>query len=71
MLDCASPVDDDQARAVVDTLAGNVLLMEQLRYWMSTMHVAQLIANDRVAAATALQRMIAAEGIAAPGGERH
>jgi len=41
-----------------------------LRYWMSTMHVAQLIANDRVAAATALQRMIAAEGIAAPGGER-
>jgi len=70
MLDCASPVDDDQARAVVDKLAGNALLMEQLRYWMSTMHVAQLIANDRVAAATALQRMIAAEGIAAPGGER-
>jgi hypothetical protein len=31
---------------------------------MSTMHVAQLIANDRVAGATALKEMIAANGVA-------
>jgi hypothetical protein len=58
MFDCPPPVNEKTARAVVDTLAGNRLLMEQLRYWMSTMHVAQLIANDRVAAATALKELI-------------
>jgi len=64
MLECASPVGEEAARAVVDTLADNSLLMEQLRYWMSTMHVAQLIANDRVAGATALKQMIAPHGAA-------
>ncbi|MBU1188318.1 MAG: hypothetical protein KKC01_04730 [Gammaproteobacteria bacterium] len=67
MFECAAPVDDQTARAVINMLADNALLIEELRYWMSTMHVAQLIANDRVAAATALKRMIAAEGIAARG----
>lgn len=67
MFDCPSPVDKETARAVVDTLAGNALLMEELRYWMSTMHVAQLIANDRVAAATALKTMVTANGLLSPG----
>lgn len=62
MFDCRSPVDKETARSVADTLAGNPLLMEELRYWMSTMHVAQLIANDRVAAATALKALIAPNG---------
>ena len=60
MFDCPPPVDEKTARDVVDTLADNALLMEELRYWMSTMHVAQLIANDRVAAATALKELIGA-----------
>ncbi|MBL38910.1 MAG: hypothetical protein CMP07_10930 [Xanthomonadales bacterium] len=60
MFDCPPAVDEEAARAVVDTLAGNALLMQELRYWMSTMHVAQLIANDRVAAATALKELIGA-----------
>lgn len=64
MFECASPIDEDTARAVVDTLAGNAMLIEELRYWMSTMHVAQLIANDRVAGATELKAMIAANGVA-------
>ncbi|PKM03443.1 MAG: hypothetical protein CVV17_04480, partial [Gammaproteobacteria bacterium HGW-Gammaproteobacteria-7] len=63
MFECVSPVSEETARAVVDTLAGSVRLMEELRYWMSTMHVAQLIANDRVAAASALKEMIAANGV--------
>ncbi len=66
MFECVSPVDEETARAVVDTLAGNVRLMEELRYWMSTMHVAQLIANDRVAAASALKEMIAANRVVSP-----
>lgn len=43
---------------MVERLAGNALLMEELRYWMSTMHVAQLIANDRITVATALKELI-------------
>ena len=64
MFACPSPVDQTIAREIVDTLAGNVALMEELRYWMSTMHVAQLIANDRAASATALKEMIAANDMA-------
>ncbi|MDT8439895.1 MAG: hypothetical protein RQ729_12900 [Wenzhouxiangellaceae bacterium] len=60
-------MDKQTAREVVDTLAGNALLMKELRYWMSTMYVAQLIANDRVAAATALKTMITANGLPLPG----
>lgn len=62
MFDCPSPVEQERAQEIVDALAGNVGLMEELRYWMSTMHVAQLIASDRVASATALKRMIAVNG---------
>ena len=54
-------------REIVDRLAGNSALMEELRYWMSTMHVAQLIANDRIAAATALKTMTASNGVASSG----
>jgi hypothetical protein len=60
MLDCESPVDEARAREIVDTLAHNTALMEELRYWMSTMHIAVLIAKDRAASATTLQQMIAA-----------
>lgn len=70
MLECPSPVGQEEAREIVGALAGNVGLMEKLRYWMSTMHVAQLIANDRVAGATALKQMIAASGVATNTGKR-
>jgi hypothetical protein len=60
MLDCASPVDEARAREIVDTLAHNAALMEELRYWMSTMHIAVLIAKDRATSATTLKQMIAA-----------
>lgn len=69
MFECPSPVSPAAARAIVDMLAGNSVLMEELRYWMSTMHVAQLIANDRIAAATALKTMIASNGVASAGSE--
>ncbi len=70
MFECPSPVDQAVARQIVETLAGNAALMEELRYWMSTMHVAQLIANDRVASATALKQMIAASGVATNASKR-
>jgi hypothetical protein len=58
MLDCASPVDDALARGIVDTLAHSAALTEELRYWMSTMHVALIIGRDRVASAQALKQLI-------------
>lgn len=70
MFDCPSPIEPEIAREIVDALASNVALMEVLRYWMSTMHVAQLIANDRVAGATALKAMIAANDPTFPGSTR-
>lgn len=69
MFECPSPVSPAAARETVDMLAGNSVLMEELRYWMSTMHVAQLIANDRIAAATALKTMISTNRVASPGSE--
>lgn len=60
MFDCPSPVDEARAQEIVDLLANNLALMEELRYWMSTMHIALLIAKDRVASATTLKQMIAA-----------
>ena len=69
MFECPSPVSPAAAREIVDMLAGNSALMEELRYWMSTMHVAQLIAKDRIAAATSLKTMIASNGMASSGSE--
>ena len=70
MLHCSSPIGQERAQDIVDALAGNAGLMEELRYWMSTMHVAQLIANDRVASATTLKQMIAANELTFPGNSR-
>jgi hypothetical protein len=60
MFDCPSPVDEARAREIADALANDAALIEELRYWMSTMHVALLIGKDRVASATTLKQMIAA-----------
>ena len=44
---CASPVSEARANEIVDRIRGDPALMSELRYWMSTMHVASLIGRDR------------------------
>jgi len=49
--DCASPVSEARAADIVNTIRGDRPLMSELRYWMSTMHVASLIGRDRTSRA--------------------
>lgn len=49
MFSCASPIDEKHAKEIVDALASDEALMNELRYWMSTMRVSLLIGRDRVA----------------------
>ena len=50
--DCPSPVSEGRAADIVNAIASDKWLISQLRYWMSTMHVASLIGRDRIALAT-------------------
>ena len=54
MRDCKSPVSEARAAVIVDRIRADAPLIGELRYWMSTMHVASLISRDRVANATAI-----------------
>jgi hypothetical protein len=51
---CKSPISEADAAAIVDGIGSDAALMSELRYWMSTMHVASLIGRDRAANATAI-----------------
>ena len=49
--DCASPVSEARAADIVNAIRGDRPLMSELRYWMSTMHVASLIGRARASLA--------------------
>jgi hypothetical protein len=55
LLPCTPPVGEDEARAVVDALRRDAELMGELRYWMSTLEVAALLGESRLAIARALR----------------
>lgn len=61
MRDCPSPVSEARAAAVVDTIRREPALMAELRYWMSTMHVASLIGRDRTSLARQVLASVDAE----------
>ncbi len=58
---CPSPISEARATEIVDTISNDAALMAELRYWMSSMHVAGLIGRDRLDSATALRAMIKEE----------
>ncbi len=59
--DCASPVSEERAAEIVNAIRGDKSLMSELRYWMSTMHVASLIGRDRVTLAKQVKASVDAE----------
>ena len=59
--DCPSPVSEGRAAEIVNAIANDKSLMSELRYWMSTMHVASLIGRDRIALATQVKASVDAE----------
>jgi len=58
MLPCKPPLDEKAAAVIVDTIRNDKILMAELRYWMSGMHVAAMFANARIERATAVRNAI-------------
>lgn len=61
LLDCASPISEARAASIVDSIRADRALMQELRYWMSTMQVAGQIGRDREARARQLLAVVEAE----------
>jgi hypothetical protein len=61
LVDCPSPISEARAAAIVNAIRSDRALMNELRYWMSTMTVAANIGDDRVANATQLSSAVAVE----------
>lgn len=61
LLDCPSPLAEGRAIQVVNSIGSDRELMSELRYWMSTMHVASLIGRDRAGLATQVLAAVDAE----------
>jgi len=61
LVDCASPISEARATAIVDEIRRDRALMRELRYWMSTMHVAAQIGRARVESAERLVERLESE----------
>lgn len=55
MLPCKSPVDEQAAADIVRSIRNDKTLMSELRYWMSSMNVAELYGQSRIKRATKLR----------------
>ncbi|HET7239127.1 MAG TPA: hypothetical protein VFI76_08865, partial [Terrimicrobiaceae bacterium] len=56
-----SPMSEQRAAEIVNAIRKDKSLMSELRYWMSTMHVASLIGRDRTALAKQVKSSVDAE----------
>jgi len=56
--DCASPVSEEQAAEIADSIRRSDALMAELRYWISSMHIAAVIASQRIEVATNLREAV-------------
>ncbi len=61
MFACDSPMEEAQAAALLGALIANKALIEELRFWQSTLHVASIIARDRTEIATRIRNEIDVE----------
>lgn len=61
LVDCASPISEVRAASIVNEIRRDRALMAELRYWMSTMHVAAQIGRARVESAEALAARLEAD----------
>lgn len=48
LMACKAPVPEEAVTGIVAKLAGNEILMEELRYWVSTMQVATIISEQNI-----------------------
>jgi hypothetical protein len=61
LLACKSPIEDAIALKVIESIKENEKLISELRYWISTLRVAALIARDRTREASNLKKIIETE----------
>lgn len=61
LIDCPSPITEARAASIVSSISSDRALMNELRYWMSTMTVASNIGEDRLVYATQLAAAVEAE----------
>ena len=65
LIECEAPFNPKEAEALVAAISENEQLMSELRYWMSTMRVAQIIGNGRTRTAQRLRDAVNAVATAA------
>lgn len=58
LLECEAPVNPEEAEALVTLISENEPLLSALRYWISTMRVAQMIGNEREKTAQSLRTAV-------------
>ena len=63
MLPCKSPLDEKQTTVIVDAIRNDKVLMQELRYWMSTMQIAAIIGRDGITSAKSLRNNINAKHV--------
>ncbi len=61
LLDCSAPISPRRAEEIVNMISGDAELMAELRYWVSTMTVAEIIAHTRIQLANEMLVLIEAE----------
>lgn len=64
LLECEAPINHEEVAALVATISKNEQLITELRYWMSTMRVAEIIGNQRTRTAQRLRDAVDKEATA-------
>lgn len=58
LLECDSPISNEEATALVAKISENEQLIAELRYWMSTLRVAQIIGRARTKLAQEMRNTV-------------
>jgi len=58
MLDCEASSDAEDIKRIVETLSSDEALMEELRYWISTLQIAAIISQDSINSAQSASKLI-------------
>ena len=61
MIDCDSIFEEAEITKVVNKISGNEVLMEELRYWISTLKIASIIAENSIVSAKRVKSLIDSE----------
>ncbi len=61
MIKCISPISQQQTKKMLDKITSSELLIQELRYWMSTLRVASIVATSQKTNARALIEVIKAD----------